>query len=329
MLGFLEMYVHVFLLLGLVCAGCGDDLAGLRGEPDAGRSGGPIDAALDAGSACAEEPVQAAIGAEGGELALCGGFLRVEPGLLEETIAFGIAAADAPPEPAPPRTLAGPALRFTPDDVILPTAVTIGLPHGGGDARFELFAVDGDALVGVEACEVDETTIGQSLALLGVFVASRDDYPYAPSTGELGSGVVMTSMDDRDESWTVPGDGYAMDQAYASGEVALQLVLERTSDDVGFQQIRLDARVSGEEGELLAAQWYVSGTGTIWSLGTPEAPGTGGAIAIEEVDGDRLRGRASGSLYAGEEVIPFGIDFDVTPDFYQYPPERVCEVPEG
>lgn len=51
------------------------------------------------------------------------------------------------------------------------------------------------------------------------------------------------------------------------------------------------------------------------------------------MDGGRLRGRASGTLYAGEQTIPFAFafdfDFDVTTEFYQYPPERVCEVPEG
>ncbi len=52
-------------------------------------------------------------------------------------------------------------------------------------------------------------------------------------------------------------------------------------------------------------------------------------IEIDEVEGARLRGRAGGTLHAGEEVLPFAIDFDVTPEFYQYPPERVCEVPEG
>jgi hypothetical protein len=80
--------------------------------------------------------------------------------------------------------LAGPALHFTPDDQILPASVEIGLPHGGGEARFELFAVEEDALVGIEACEVDDTTIGQSLTLLGTFVATSDDDPYAESTGE-------------------------------------------------------------------------------------------------------------------------------------------------
>ncbi|HEU5060157.1 MAG TPA: hypothetical protein VFU21_26680, partial [Kofleriaceae bacterium] len=270
-----------------------------------------------------------AIGPEGGELTLCGGFLRVPPGALEEAVTFGIEPGGALPAPAPPRALAGPALRFTPDDRLLPASVEIGLPHGGGEARFELWAAVDDELVGVEACEVTETTIGQSLALLGTFVATRDDYPYPESTDELGAGTAMTSMDDRDESWTLPADGFAMDQAYPGEEVALQLVLERTSEDVGFQQVRLDAHVSGGEGEVLHAQWYVSGTGTIWSLGTPEAPGTTGVLAIDEVDGERLSGRASGTLYAGEQTIPFAIDFDVTPEFYTFPPERVCEIPEG
>ena len=329
MLRVLAMYLREFLVLGLVSAGCGDDLAGPRGTPDAGASA-PVDAGLDAGgAACADQPVEAVIGAAGGELALCGGFLRALPGALAESITFGIAPAGAAPEPAPPRTLAGPALRFTPDDEVLPAAVQIGLPHGGGEARFELYAVDGDDLIGVEACEVDDATIGQSLALLGVFVATRDDYPYPASTDELGSGSAMTAMDEREESWSLPDDGYAMDQAWASDQVALQLVLERTADDVGFQQIRLEAQVSGDESEILYAQWYVSGTGTIWSLGTAEAPGTGGVLTIDELDGDRLRGRASGSLYAGEETIPFAIDFDITTGFYQYPPERVCEIPEG
>ena len=329
MLHIFAMYLRTFLVLALLSAGCGDDLAGPRGSADAAAPA-HVDAGLDAGgAACADDPVEAVIGAAGGELSLCGGFLRALPGELAESITFGIAPAAAAPEPAPPRTLAGPALHFTPDDRVLPASVQIGLPHGGGEARFELYAVEGDDLIGVEACEVDDATIGQSLALLGVFVATRDDYPYAESTGELGSGSAMTAMDDREESWSLPDDGYAMDQAYASDAVALQLVLERTSDDVGFQQIRLDAQVNGDEGEILHAQWYVSGTGTIWSLGTPEAPGTGGLLVIDEVDGERLRGRASGSLYAGEETIAFAIDFDITPEFYQFPPERVCEIPEG
>lgn len=317
--------LFVFVLLS-VFAGCGDDLRAPQQRPDGGGLP-PVDAGADASAGCAEEPVEAAIGPEGGELALCGGFLRVEAGALAETIAFGIAPAGPPPAPAPPRTIAGPALHFTPDGEILPAAVTIGLPHGGGEARFELYAVEGDALVGVEACEVDEETIGQSLALLGTFVATRDDYPYPESTSELGSGSVMTAMDDRDQSWTLPGDGYAMDQAWASEEVALQLVLERTTGEV-YERIRLDAFI-GEESGVLGADWYDSSVGTIWSLGTPEAPGTGGVLTIDEIDGERLRGRASGTLYAGEETIPFAIDFDVTPEFYQYPPERVCEIPEG
>ncbi len=325
------MYVRAILLLGLLAAGCGDDLARPRAEADAGPGGDggrAIDAGLDGGAACAEEPVAAAIGPEGGELALCGGFLRVAPGLLAAPIPFGIAPAGAPPAPAPPRTVAGPALRFTPDDAVLPAAVEIGLPHGGGEARFELYAVADGELVGVEACEVDQTTIGQSLALLGTFVAIRDDYPYPASTGELGSGTAMTAMDDRQESWTLPDDGYAMDQAYAGDQVALQLVLERTEGEV-YRRIRLDAQVSGGEGVVLGADWYDSSVGTIWSLGTPEAPGTTGVLAIDQVEGDRLAGRASGSLYAGEETIPFAIDFDLTPEFYQYPPERVCDIPEG
>jgi hypothetical protein len=321
--------------VALCLASCGDDLAALRdggasgADADAALPDAAVDAAADAALAGCDEPVEAVIGPDGGELTLCGARLAVAPGLLAEPIRFAIATEDAP-LPDAPRELAGFAFRFTADGAVeLPAPVEIAVPHGGRAGRIELFAVEAGELFGVEACTVDDRVIGQHVALLGTFVATVDPYPYADSPADLGSGTLSAMIGERAVSLSFPDDGYLIDQAWGE-PIALAAVSDLTEGPEGAEQLRFDALLSAEEATLQFAQWYAGGV--IWQLGTPEAPGTTGVLEIESRDGDRLIGTLSASLFAGEEVMALTAEFDLTPAYWTFPPERFCpggEKPPG
>ena len=310
-------------LVLVALAGCGDDLA-----PGADAGAADIDAAVpdasvpvDAAAAC-DEPVSAEIGPAGGELTLCGARLAVAPGVLAEPIELSIAVVMAPP-PAPPRELAGPAFRFrAAGSVELPAVpVEVAVPHGGRPGRIELFAVDQGELFGIEACTVDDETIGQLFAQLGDFVATADPYPYADSPGDLGSGTLSAAIGERDAEFALPGDGYLIDQAWGE-PLALSFVTDILDGPGGPEQLRFDASIDGAEATLLYAQWYSDGL--IWQLGTPDAPGTTGTIEVTSRTGERLTGTISATLFAGEETLELSADFDLTPDYWVFPPERFC-----
>lgn len=308
-----------------VLAACGDDLVPVGPDAGAAPDGAPLDApgaSVDAAvAACAEPPASAVIGSAGGEVTLCGARLTVAPGVLVDPIEFAIAAEIAP-APAPPRELAGPAFRFTAGgSARLPAPVEIAVPHGGRAGRIELFAVEDGELFGLEACTVDDEIIGQLVGLLGTFVATVDPYPYADSPADLGSGSVSAAIGERDAAYSIPDDGYVIDQAWGE-PVALSLVTDILDGPDGPEQLRFDAAIADGEATLLFAQWYAGGV--IWQLGTPDNPGTTGTIDVDTSRGDRLVGSMSGSLYAGEDTISFAAELDLTPVYWVFPPERFC-----
>jgi hypothetical protein len=306
----------------LVLAACGDPSS----SPDANVIRDAViipdapDPTIDGGVDPCATPVSAAIGPAGGELTLCGARLRVPAGALAEPITFGIAASTAP-APAEPRLLAGRAFRFTPDDAPVPAYVEIELPHDGGAGRLELFAVAGGELIGVEACTVDEAIVGQSVQLLGTFVAVRDAYPYAESPRGLGAGTVVTAFGDAERSWDVAATGYAIDQAWGDA-VALTLILER-SEGKAFDQLRLDIGSDGAGNAIVAdGRWYSEGV--LWQLGDPASGEPIASITVTRDDGERLVATVTGTLRAGEATQAFRAELDVAPAYWTFPPERVC-----
>ncbi len=311
--------------LAMAVAGCGDDLvaAAVDGSaPGNTADAGPPDADLsDAGAACDEPPVAALIGPEGGELTLCGARLSVAPGVLARPVELAIAAVDAP-APGPPRELAGQAFRFTADGgvVLDGGAVNIAVPHGGRAGRIELWAVEEGELFGVEACTVDDEIIGQLVGLLGTFVATVDPYPYADSTGDLGSGTLAGQIGELEASFSFPDDGYIIDQSWGDS-IALSAVTDILDGAGGPEQLRFDATITGDQATLQYAQWYAGGV--IWQLGTPERPGTTGVLDVAR-DRDRLVGTMSATLFAGQDTLAFTADIDLTPAYWTFPPERFC-----
>jgi hypothetical protein len=304
-------------------AGCGGD-SGEAGLDASLADGSPVDSSASVDGSvggCSETSSRATIGPEGGSLEMCGAWIAVDPGSLKEPIEFAI-SIDVAPDPPAPRDLAGPAFRFTAgDSTLLPASVDVALPHGGREGRIELFRVEGEELVGIEPCTVDDEIIGQRVGALGTFVATVDSYPYADSPGDLGTGNLSVQIGERMTTYSLPEDGYAIDQAW-DALVSMTVLTDLVSGPGGDEQLRVDATVSDGEAVLVYLQWYSEGL--IWQLGTPEAPGTTGSIEVESMVDGRLIGSMSASLYAGDDTTSFSAEFDLAPDYWSFPPERFC-----
>lgn len=306
-----------FVLLLVLPVACGDDGAGGGGgesTTDAGGGdGGAADAAPDAAPAivCDEPAVTATIGADGGELALCGARLIVRPGTLSEATEFTIEpAAAAPPAPGAPLAIAGPALRFSASRA-LPGYVEVALPHGGHQSSYTQFAVyDGQEMIAIEACRVDAGSILAAVRALGSFVALYDTYAYTNPVDGNGTGTASASIGGDSLSLQLPGTAYAIDQAYDDDAITMTL-----ASDFLPGQLQLFALVVGNTATLLRAQWFADGQ--LWQADT-------GTITLASRDGNHLVGTATATLRHEQETMALSVELDVTPAYYQFPPERVC-----
>ncbi len=268
------------------------------------------------------------IGPAGGRLSLCGASVTVPAGAMATPVTFGIEMVAAPTPPAEPRVLAGPAFRFTPDDVVLSGPVDVAVPHGGATGRLEIYAVVGGELFGFEACTSDAETIGQTfgsidgfvLGALGTFVAVQDTYAYAETKDDLGNGTLTAMVGARALAFDVGPDGFALDEVYGP---FVGLTVETMVPGADFEQLRVQLVVP-ENGpvDVIHVQWF--SMIELWSLGVPGAPGTTGTSDVVVGADGRLRGDVSGTLSSGEQSIAFTATLDVVADYWRYPAERVC-----
>lgn len=267
---------------------------------------------------------EAVIGAAGGTLSLCGGSVTVPADVLTEDTTFGIEVVTVDP-PEAPYELAGLALRFTPDDAPLPGRVGLALPHDGDTGILHLYVDTPDGLIGIEACATDATTITQELGLLGTFVAVRDptDYPEGP-TG-LGEGTVTGTLGEDAVSWTLPGEGWTIDEGYGD---ALGLTVTVEPDGETYTRLKLVFVIDeADEVIVIDGSWF-DGT-DLWQLGEPASGEPLATVSDATAGADSVTATVVGTLHSGENTLALDVDVDVEAPFWRYPPERVCGVIEG
>ena len=296
-------------------------------DPDSGASDGgmPIDAPADAGFGCGRGA--ATIGPEGGTLEHCGARVVVPPGVLAEPLELAIEEVGSPGDIFHPYAINGPVLRVTPDDEPLPGLVELHLPHDGTIERQEAARwLEGEGWFVFEICDVTETTVSQSVALLGTFAAVGDptDYPEGPDG--LGVGQVDFDIAGTTDSMSLEPDGYAIYQDGDDGRMITLLYRRFTADVLEQFELRFFVATDGAVEPVLASH-YSGATGEIWAADVFAHPGAV-TIALTET-GAMLRGTAEGFLYRGDVSRPFSATFEGTPVLFRYPPERVCGFPEG
>lgn len=268
-------------------------------------------------------PVQAEIGPAGGTLKLCGAVLVVPPDAVEAPTVFGIEQV-AEPDAAPyDMELAGPAFRFTPDDVYFPIAPSVRVPRE--DARRGGFAMHDPTeqeFFLIEACEVSAGGVQQYSGILGTFAAVRYTGDVPPNTQGLGDGTLDATIagtlhqHDIDE----PGANWAI---YNDLEDGRRLVTVSTLKSVadGIEAVRLDFYVdmAAGTGELVQISAIGSVNGSFIAGIMGEA-----AISFGDLSDGRLRGSIDATLASGQDSIAFDATFDIAAERYYFPPSLSC-----
>lgn len=268
-------------------------------------------------------PVQAEIGPAGGKLQLCGAVLIVPPDAVETPVLFGIAPV-AEPDAAPfDMELAGPAFRFTPDDMYFPIAPSIRVPRE--DSRRGGFAVHDPAqqeFFLIEACEVGNSGVQQYSGLLGTFAAVRYVGEVPPNTQGLGDGTLTATVAGTTHVHDIdaPGANWAIHQPQADGR--LQVTVSTLKEvPTGIEAVRLDFSVDPQTGtgelQQISALGSVNGSYIAGIMG--EATLTFGDLS----DG-RLRGSIDAQLASGQTTVAFDAQFDIGTERYYFPPSLYC-----
>jgi hypothetical protein len=295
-----------------------------------GGQGGDGEGGGGGGDARCDVPSTRVIGPDGGAVKHCGAKLVVPAGALEDDVSFTIAVDETPPDPPFERSFASPVFRMTPEAPGLLAPAELTLPHERAPgARFEMARYDRTeaAFFGFEACEVTDTTIGQSVFALGTLAVLRDVNTYPPSTSGLGGGAIqlsfLSSIDDYDLD---AQNNYGI---YASAPNGERLVTLNGLRDVagGVESLRVDFTVAedGASGSLVQVQWISTVTSTGYSF-IDGLIGSGGALTISEMPDGRLVGEIAATLEGGNppEQQPLEATFDVTVEKYAFPPELSC-----
>jgi hypothetical protein len=314
----------IAVALGLGCGSAADNDAGLdSGSADAGVG----DAGLDAGMPC-PNPVRATFGAAGGTLEHCDGArLEIPPGAVAEGTELSIERLEESAVPAisAPYVLAGPAFAFA-SDTALTGRVRVVLPHEGGE-RMEMAVLFEGAWAVVEVCDVEESIVAQTFGALGTFAAAHDPTPYPDGPSGLGSGAIDFDFGAVSASIDIGTMGHAIDEDIGPGR-SLTL-LYRRSDAAGLEQVDLRFGID-ETGAVSPLQLAYANTATseIWDVLEPLHPGQL-MIELTSDDGTAIEGTIDATLHLGDQTRAFSATFTASSVEWRYPPERVCEIPEG
>lgn len=307
------------------------------GADDPTTSTGPgsstdLEPTTDAGSTTSAEecPPQTAIfGADGGELALCGATLRVPAGAVAEDIMFGIEVVTPPADPPFEYEFASPVFHFTPTGTFFTKPVELTLPRPVTTDRIALGRHDPalDRFGIIEACEVTDTTISQSVYELGTFAALRGTYAYPDSTAGLGGGALELEL--LGATATFPLDfGIYADREDGGRNVSLKALREL---DGGLESLRVELGIDSDGAATLVSVEWIS---TITSEGYTYIDGligSNGAVTLSVAEDDHYVGELSATAHGGNPPHdePLHATFDVTVEKYTFPPELSCPGMDG
>jgi len=275
------------------------------------------------------EPVTAQIGPDGGELSLCGATLRVPAGAVAEEVEFGIAVIEPPAEPPFEQVFAAPVFDFTAGDAAFMLPVELILPHEVTDKRIGLGRYDEveSRFWIIEACEVTDTTISQSVFQLGIYTALRGTYDYPDNSTGLGGGSIELEIFGAPASFSLDeSNGFAIFSDAEDGSRTLTLKSVRDVDG-GVESLRVDFAVdaTGEEANLIAIEWLSTVTSEGYTY-IADLIGMDGVITLDLADGDHYVGELGATARGGnpphDEVLQ--ATFDVTVEKYAFPPELGC-----
>lgn len=268
-------------------------------------------------------PVQAEIGPAGGTLRLCGAVLTVPPDAVESPVLFGIAPVDEPDAAPFDMELAGPAFRFTPDDVYFPIAPSIRVPRE--DARRGGIAMHDPTeqeFFMIEACEVSRGGVQQYSGILGTFAAVRYIGDLPVSTQGLGDGTLeatiagTTHLHDLD----TPGANWAIYNDLPDGR---KLITVSTLKDVpnGIEAVRLDFTIDPQAGTGDLAQ--ISALGSVSGSFIAGIMGEA-TLVLGDISDGRIRGTIDATLASGADTVAFDAQFDIAAERYYFPPSLSC-----
>lgn len=294
------------------------------GSPDVVADADDADApSFDTGEPENCEPgatVTDSIGPAGGTITLCGASVVVEPDTLTEDLDWSITIADDFPEAPPGTVQVGAAFVFDgPDGEI---GALYNVPHSNNGRPVSLFALADGEWVGLEACVVNDATIGQYFAGDHTLVASTADRDFPDNTAGLGSGRFTITFQETDTVIELTGSDYAIHDGVPGGNRSLDVFALQEITPEEARNLRMQL-FSGPDGAgLISVQYGTTGAFGLWNWLQP-IDGEPTAFEITG-EGDSWQGSATVDLRQGETVEPATIAFEFTTEAFRFPPELAC-----
>lgn len=320
--------------------GCGDD--NTTDDPDISTDSGTdastdayvdtasndvLDAIDDVGVRC--EPgatAERTIGSDGGALDFCGASLVVPAGAVAADTRFWVEFSVDPGAAPPGYVFAGAPFVFSADGPLL-ADVQLAVPHEPTTRPIELFQRVEQAWWSIEACEVTETTIGQSSALPVEFVAATADRDFPPGPSGLGDGEIDLTFNGASSTVVLDDSDYAFHIDDLSGNRSIDVNILNSLDEGVAWSFRLQMVAGSDDSGLLSVQIGDTGETGLYNYLQPVH---GPATAFEIIrDGDRVTGSGDVKVFQGEGSGELSFAFDLGTEAYRFPPELVCPGGEG
>lgn len=325
-------------LLCLLLAACGETTAS-DDASDAADGGEDVGSGADSGDANDDaqadtgEPsceagasTTATLDAAGGTVEFCGARLTVPADAVESASTFSIEVAESDAEAPAGYVLVGSAFSFAIDGELVKD-VQVAVPFVANGRPVELLQRIDGAWVAIEACEVTEDTIGQSVALDAAFVAATADRDYPDGPSGLGDGAIDLVFNGEPLSLQLDDDDYVFHMDDPSTNRAIDLNIINSLDEGVAFSFRMQMSVGPDGSSLLSVQYGDTGETGLYNYIAP----VHGPPALFEIlrDGDRVSGSAAVTVYQGEGSGDLEIEFDLGSEAYRFPPDLVCPGGEG
>lgn len=271
------------------------------------------------------------VGSSGGSLSLCGASVEVSAGALTEDVMLTLRIVELP-KPLP-FALEQAGLAFALEiEGDLPAAseppLALLVPHAATN-RHLFFYRAGAEYQQIEACTVDDTVIGQRVAVGGTYVALVDTEDFPDSRNDLGTGTLDATFDGKSDSYDFDSgeiDTYAIYDESADGSRTYTLSATKPlpADNLAVARLTFSHAKDGSAEMIEVTYGDLNGLWSYLPFGE-----TASEITVEQDQAGGITGTFSVELMLGEGRKVLTGSFDASAEKFRYPPSLSCGMPEG